>query len=342
MNTSKINILACSILLFAAASLAHAQEIPVLSYDADRQALAINPYADGYGDIIHFDFDADHTWGGVIDQSVWSPLYGDVTSPGIFFSSVDCGAAGSCQTQIVYGWGARLGSVAAVQDYHSYVTQLPDGMETPNKLHFFAAVWDVFAGATTIYVQPMDASGNILPVLPEDLSHAYVQVNDGTGQTWRSLADLAPSAPHSEEVRVRLTPRHLNMARNGRWITAHIKLPKGRTSADVDFATIRLSFKSDSKDEEGFLLKSVLCSAPVKVVHRRNTCTVRFSREELKDRLVPGFIELVVSGKFKDGAAFSGQDVILVYAGSDDEPKKKRSHDGEDDDEDADEDGERD
>lgn len=338
MNINKNNILACTMLVLLSASLSHAQVVPVISYDAERQALAINPYADGYGGSIHIDFDADHSWGGVIDQTGWNFLYGDVTDPGIFFSELICGPSGSCESQITYGWGGRLGSLAAAQDYHGYVTQLSDGREAQNKLYYSAAVWDVASGATTLSVQPMDPSGNILPVLPEDLSNAYVQVNDGTGMTWKSLADLAPPAPVSEEVHVRLTPKHLNLARNGRWIRAHIKLPKGRTADEVDFSTVRLSLKMDSKDEDGYLVRTVLCSSLVKVVHRRKTCEVRFSREDLQSRLAPGSVALVVSGKYSDGVVFSGEDTIRVYAGPAKEHHHEREKDRDDDEEDEDED----
>jgi hypothetical protein len=41
-------------------------------------------------------------------------------------------------------------------------------------------------------------------------------------------------------VEVKITPQTLNLKSNGRWVTVHIKLPEGYSTADIDVSTILL------------------------------------------------------------------------------------------------------
>jgi hypothetical protein len=183
------------VLAILCSSLVQAQAAPLAWYDAEHKALAVNPYADGYGGTINidFDFDADHTWAGVIDQGGWNYLFGDLTAPGLSFSRTTCNSDGSCQTETLYGWGEPLGSLTPVQDFTTYVTSLSDGTEAQDKFHFFADLWDVASGATTIYLQPMDSGNNSIPVMPEDARHIYIRVSSSSNDfDWRTLAELNP------------------------------------------------------------------------------------------------------------------------------------------------------
>jgi hypothetical protein len=187
------------LLLAALASLtllaggADAQSQPSSWYDAQHQAIAIDPYADGYGGTIRIDFNADHSWAGIVDQSLWHYLYGSVTEPGLYHTQTTVSPDGWSSTTTWFGWGERLGTLAPVAGYCSDVTRLasfPDA-PTPEEFHYFTDLWDVLNGATIIYVRPAGSCGEGVPLLPEEL--ANVTVDDGTG--WHALEEPAPPPP---------------------------------------------------------------------------------------------------------------------------------------------------
>ena len=45
-----------------------------LQYDVARQAIVVDPYFDDFGGQIEIDFNGDHSWAGIIDQSLWHYL----------------------------------------------------------------------------------------------------------------------------------------------------------------------------------------------------------------------------------------------------------------------------
>src|SRR5512140_1909494 len=127
-----------------------------LYYDAERQALAVDPYFDGWGGEIDIDFDADHSWASPISQALWHYLYGDVTLVGIYNAIEFPYPNGGVAVLTRYTWGEPpLGTLAPAFDYSAFIETFPEGEPTVDKVHYFTGEWNVAAGRTTLYVRPV-------------------------------------------------------------------------------------------------------------------------------------------------------------------------------------------
>ncbi len=152
------------------------QASPLIWYDAEKQAIGVNPYADGYGPPdIAIDFDSDHSSAGIIDQRTWragSGFWTDVfvyrfhrydwgTSTHFFYDST---SEGFCENYPVVD--ASLFVTGAAADGGDMIRYFVDG-------------WNVAESRTIIYVQPTNASHAIIPVLESDLLNARYALGGG-------------------------------------------------------------------------------------------------------------------------------------------------------------------
>ena len=97
---------------------------------------------------------------------------------------------------------------------------------------------------------------------------------------------------------VRIVPRTINLASEGKWITCYISLPEDYNVADIDPNCVLLE---DEIQAESF-----------RVDEQQQVAIVRFSRSEVQNILEPGEVELTVSGELTDGTRFEGNDIIRV------------------------------
>jgi len=97
---------------------------------------------------------------------------------------------------------------------------------------------------------------------------------------------------------VRIVPRTINLASEGKWITCYISLPEDYNVADIDPNSVLLE---DEIQAESF-----------RVDEQQQVAIVRFSRSEVQNILEPGEVELTVSGELTDGTRFEGNDIIRV------------------------------
>ena len=104
------------------------------------------------------------------------------------------------------------------------------------------------------------------------------------------------SPPISAEVRI--VPRTINLQSKGKWINAFLWLPEDYNVIDIDSSSVLLEDEIEPQwvwfDEE------------------EQVAMVRFSREEVRDILTVGEVELTITGQFTDGTIFEAKDVIIV------------------------------
>jgi hypothetical protein len=97
---------------------------------------------------------------------------------------------------------------------------------------------------------------------------------------------------------VRIVPRTINLQSKGKWINAFIRLPESYNVIDIDSSSVLLEGEIEPQwvwfDEE------------------EQVAMVRFSREEVRDILTIGEVELTITGQFTDGTIFEAKDVIIV------------------------------
>ena len=114
-----------------------------------------------------------------------------------------------------------------------------------------------------------------------------------------------PSRALSVTATVDIKPETLNVNMNGKWITAFIALPEGYNASDIDTSTILLEglFGAKLSNIEGKRLM------------------VKFDASSVTDYLWGKLyhmgidrasIDLLITGKLKDGTQFAGSDTITI------------------------------
>jgi hypothetical protein len=99
----------------------------------------------------------------------------------------------------------------------------------------------------------------------------------------------------------------LNIDSNGNWVTAHLTLSE--------------EYSVDKVDLDSILLESTLKPVEIKTASSKKLL-LKFSREELIGLLnameleLPAEVELVLTGRLKNGVSFKGTDTITVISNS--------------------------
>jgi predicted outer membrane repeat protein len=97
---------------------------------------------------------------------------------------------------------------------------------------------------------------------------------------------------------IRIIPRTINLRNKGQWIAAFLRLPEDYNVTDIDPNSI---FLKNEIEPQWFW-----CDEEEQVV------MVRFSREDVQAILDTGDIDLTITGRLTDGAAFKATDTIKV------------------------------
>lgn len=126
---------------------------------------------------------------------------------------------------------------------------------------------------------------------------------------------------------VDINPNALNLKGQGQWITAHIRLPEGYDTKDIDATTILLNgtISPVLDPKYGFIATSEHLSDN----GDGTKCMVKFNRNEVASRiyndlgLERGCVTLSVTGELYNGTQFEGRDSIKVlFPGSKDEHRE--------------------
>ena len=99
---------------------------------------------------------------------------------------------------------------------------------------------------------------------------------------------------------VRIEPEILNLNATSGVFTAFITLPVGCDVADIDVSTVEC--------EGASALNGTIAA------HDNGTLVVKFDREDLREDLPAGEVEMTVTGEMTDGRRFEGSDTVRVIA----------------------------
>jgi hypothetical protein len=111
-------------------------------------------------------------------------------------------------------------------------------------------------------------------------------------------------------TQVNIRPRTLNLRSKGKWLTCRISLPDGYNAADIDLDTV---FLEDEIEPASFRIHSGTPGA-----------LAFFSRQDLRDIVNLGRIELKITGQLTNGTEFIGIDTIKVIDNPPPKPARTR------------------
>ena len=163
--------------------------------------------------------------------------------------------------------------------------------------------WEIFYAKDTEITQV--TKNNFDDVKPQ-LSRRMIAWTGGENCDAEIYAAEIPRTP-IEEMRIKITPRTLNLRSKGKWIQCKVTLPKGVNAADVDL--------------ESFVLEEELSPERVKITGGKKKIKLKFSRSEFQDLFdEPGEkVDITLTAMLKDGRELEGTDTIKVI----DKGKKK-------------------
>ena len=103
-------------------------------------------------------------------------------------------------------------------------------------------------------------------------------------------------------VEAKIVPRTINLANQGKWITCYIWLPEAYNVSDFDLCVVLL--ENEIEPEQLFVNK------------KEQVVIAKFSREEVREILDIGQVEMTINIQLMDGTYFEGTDVIkVIYEG---------------------------
>jgi hypothetical protein len=97
---------------------------------------------------------------------------------------------------------------------------------------------------------------------------------------------------------VRIFPRSINLASEGKWITCYISLGEDYNVADIEANSI--------------VLEGEIQAESLKLDEGQQATVAKFKRSEVQGILAPGEVELIISGELTDGTRFEGMDTVRV------------------------------
>lgn len=298
-------------LLLPAAS--QAQDRPFIWWDAQRQAVAIDPFAaDGWGLApVDLDFDGEHAAAATVQRSRVTAGLGFTVDPGAFDTrEIYCPGIDWRATLTLYGWADSIGSLAPVNQYVDTVTWLDFvvPVRATNRFEFTTDAWNVAAGLSTLYVRPLDSADAPVAVTRAVAEGAWYRV--GAENPWLPL--LLPAPPPPVEGSLKVTPRTLNLKSKGQWVTVRLTLPPGYPAETVDAGSLRLSLTSTELGPDGTPRQSIRHQSGPLQVTRDDGLMVKFNRSDLRTIVFPGEASLTLTGTFLDGTRFAATGTIAV------------------------------
>jgi predicted outer membrane repeat protein len=106
--------------------------------------------------------------------------------------------------------------------------------------------------------------------------------------------EYSPTIP----AEVRITPRTINLASKGNWLTCHIRLGDGCNVTDID--------------PDSIVIENGVKAERPRIDEEDQVAVVSFNRSDVQNILKIGQVNLTVSGMLSDGTVFEGTDVIIV------------------------------
>ena len=191
------------------------------------------------------------------------------------------------------------------------VVKKPDAIiYPPGDIPIKISTYDLF-GVTSVWYNVKNSAGDwvyatnrtytattIMPDFADGYYHFYAWAENTLG-----IVDVNSEIYFtvlSRGLTIDIKPDTLNLRSRGRWITVFITPPEGYDVEDIDISTIKLEFGDNSVEVDWVRVQNVVLM-------------VKFSRSAVKEMLSPGDeVEIIVTGKLKDGTPFGGSDTIRV------------------------------
>lgn len=117
--------------------------------------------------------------------------------------------------------------------------------------------------------------------------------------TYITSFNVVPGPPIEADIEIK--PSTLNLQSKGKWLTCHIWLPDDYNVSDIEPNTIRLLAEPNDIYPDWLWFEG-----------QEELAMAKFNRSKLNDILVPGDVELTLTGQLTDGTIFEGTDVIRV------------------------------
>lgn len=282
----------------------YANESQAIWYDDEKQALAIDPYFDGHGGAIYFDFNDDHVAAGVISQWGWSYLVGDKTSLGLYQKMSPYSTS--------WGWSPiSLGNLKPTYNLSTNVTTLFYGYKTLDGFSYTTQEWNVVTGKTVIYVKPI-INNQVIPVDSSILEDTYVKLQND----WQPISDLINMVEPIEPINVdfSISPGVINTKSKGKWVNAEISIEPEYLVNNIDIESIEITLSADI-NVEGVLHERVEIKRGVSFSEEDGSLTCKFDRQQIIDVLADNKTTVYLHGKLYDGTPIVGQTVLKVLSG---------------------------
>jgi hypothetical protein len=163
-ETTNKTLLAWMLLIFI---VANSQAITPVFYDSEKQAIGIDPYADGWGGYIGIDFNNDHSSAGFIEQGLDGGIpYDQFTTLGAYKSLGN-------STHFYYGSLVLLSELQITTN--TIIDIKAAAEENGDMIRYFVDEWNFAESKTIIYAQPINSAGFAIPVLESDLDNIYYE-----------------------------------------------------------------------------------------------------------------------------------------------------------------------
>jgi hypothetical protein len=103
------------------------------------------------------------------------------------------------------------------------------------------------------------------------------------------------------EADIDINPNTLNLQSKGKWLTCHIWLPDDYNVADIEPNSVRLISEPNDIYPDWLWFEG-----------QEQLAMAKFNRSQFEGILLPGDVELTLTGQLTDGTIFEGTDVIRV------------------------------
>lgn len=310
--------LACSFVFFAGilstAFIANAATVSGgVWYDHEELAVAIDMNHPEWKifNRLELDFNADREWGQIVDGSEWLNIDNQRVRRfefGVYrrFEFPDG------RNVRYFGWSYNpLMENENVSNWAVAINNLYYGEKSPESLYCYTNEWAPANEAMTVYCQELDAAGNRVPVLPENLGNVFVRYEDTDWTPMSALQALEPPV----EVGLQVLPNVLNRNSKGQFVTVKVNLPDDISASDISF-DMSLQFvvptAINSNPAEAHVQPVKWNGLMSRDKKDSSLLIFKVPREKITEELPPGEAKIHFSGKMLSGSKIIAEGTVLI------------------------------
>lgn len=164
---------------------------------------------------------------------------------------------------------------------------------------------DIFLNVDFLDVVTPWSHTELIGTLPADTYsltvNAYYSGSSTGTDTYLTSFTVFPGPPIEAELDI--NPNTLNLRSKGKWLTCYIWLPEDYNVADIEPNSVVLEAEPNDIEAQWIWFEED---------EEEELAMAKFNRSELTEILVPGEVELTLTGELTDGTIFEGTDIIRV------------------------------